>query len=145
MSFQKWVEFRPAYDCIEVQPCVHGSDRCKPGEGGSHGRCCVLMGLYLRGTKGAVEFLVFTGWDHPATPEYKHSAPMGGYLTVHSRRPLYEDHEANYTCKLLDDPCFANISATAGEPAFEILRTKGSEGIWQHMEDIYRREFGGVE
>ena len=25
---------KPAYDCIKVQPCVHGSERCKPGTGG---------------------------------------------------------------------------------------------------------------
>lgn len=130
------IKFRPAFDCIMVQPCVHGSERCIPGKGGSHGRGSVEMTMLLVGDVGAVQFGVFTGWSIDETPPNMRGHASPAEVGVHSRRPQYDDHEPQ-ECELLNAPCYYDVGYLRAQEPWRLLRYEGHEAVWQHLESQY--------
>jgi hypothetical protein len=133
---------RPAYDCIGVRPCVHGSERCKPGTGGSHGRHNAEMHLTVRGDDAEVTLVVGTGWDLPTVPaHHRHSGPTGRFVEFHTARPRYEGQDRRDpcptgTCKHWA-ACYVDSGYTMSDEPTRLLVAAGSDAVWAWLEQQY--------
>ena len=137
---------RPAYDCIGVQPCVHGSERCKPGTGGSHGRHNAEMHLTVRGVDAEVTLVISTGWDLPTVPAHQRIArrgeyPRGAFVEIHTARPCYDGHDRGEprphgTCTDWAG-CHVSTGYTMADEPARLLVEKGSEAVWAWLETLY--------
>lgn len=137
---------RPAYDCIGVRPCVHGSERCKPGTGGSHGRHNAEMHLTVRGPDAEVTLVVSTGWDLPTVPAYHRLTatmdyPRGAFVELHTARPRYEGQDGGEarpdgTCKDWA-ACYVDTGYTMSDEPTRLLVEKGSDAAWEWLENLY--------
>lgn len=133
------VKFTRAYDKRHSDPSknygIHGVD----------------VYFVLKGDRGAVQFLIFTGWQLPhVQEELRGNArldslfPMAADLGYHSLVPRYEGHTCMGECEWLDGkPCYYDGSGLHAEPVFERLLQEGDEGVWSELEDYYREIFGG--
>lgn len=142
--------FRPAYDKRHKDPNKNY---------GIHGMDCVMV---LKGKKGAVHFVWYTGIMLPETINeqikkrglsafvYEHSGepmyPMGADVGYHSPKPLYDwqkDDFKNENCEWLNGkPCYTDGSALRAEKFMETLIREGSEKIWEMLEEDYKEYFG---
>lgn len=115
VSFEKTIEFRPAYDKRDPNPLknygIHGVDMC----------------WYLKGPKGVIQFVVFNVFHKP-TP---------AYLDYHSYIPMYEG-QTSADCHLVDK-CFYGGSSLQVHSIFTILLEKGSDGVWAALEERYNQ------
>lgn len=157
---RRWITTRPAYDCIRVQPCQLGSERCIPGSGGSHGVHSVDMCWYVadetsRGP-AAVQFLLFTGWHRDETYAFEERRPLKSYngkfynpltpmaadLGYHSPFPTYEGQDAygQSDCKIIGQ-CYYDGSSLNAEEPWRILRHDGGEALWEYLEEFWASLF----
>jgi len=128
----------------------------------------VEIGFYLKGEEGAVQFKLLTGWLLPFTVgvktdqvDWKNSdqylrgiAQMYGRLPYypsptdlgyHSRTPRYEDH-ARLDCHLLDQGfCYYDGSSLNAYEPFDVLLHKGSDGVFEFLEQYYKELFSGAD
>lgn len=136
----------PAYDCIGVQPCVHGSENCKPGTGGSHGRHNAEMHLTVRGPDAEVTLVISTGWDLPTVPAYQRISrrmdyPRGAFVELHTARPRYDGQDGGKpppdgTCKNWA-ACYVDTGYTMSDEPTALLVQEGSEAVWAWLETLY--------
>lgn len=135
---ERITRFTPAYD------------HRKEG-GGVH---CVDLYFVLKGPKGAIELVIFTGWMlshvHERLKE-KGEFPIAqaARLGWHSPTPIFEDQQpSNDTCNYLDGlPCYCDWSYLRGGPQsqFEVLVEQGSDGVWASLQEEYDAIFGEEE
>lgn len=138
-------EVYPAYD--------------KRGEG--YGQHCVTMRWLVIGPKGAIQFVLYTGWYPDVIPQtrwddwsdwetlhVKHEAsssdlPMPCDLGYHSYVPHYEGQKPLTShCHVLGDkPCFYDGSSLNAAKPFSILVHEGGEKLWEFLENYYRETF----
>jgi hypothetical protein len=130
---EKIIRFYPAYDQRNVNPSLDY------GFGG------VEMRMVLKGDKGAVQFVMDTGWYLPNIKEYARILPID--LGVHSLTPLYEGQEvSSASCEYCDGkPCYYNGSINNAYNVYEKMLTEGDSGVWQALEDYYNEVFGGKD
>ena len=136
-EFERIVEFYPAYD------------KRHPNPHKDHGIADVWIKFILKGKKGAVQFLMSTGWFLPETVEdYKSKGinlmdrPRGWDLGYHSPKPMYEGQEpATENCPILGGKCYYDGSTLAAEKILEILLREGSNGVWKALERYYYETF----
>jgi hypothetical protein len=153
MTFERIVEFTPAYDRRDADPKknygIHGVD----------------LRMVLKGEEGAVQFALSTGWYLPETvgsepgdwgihSQYSkalHSHaigllhPMPTDLGYHSRTPRYEGHLQSDECPYLDGaPCYYDGSTLNAWHPFEALIRGGHEGLWAYLENYYAEVFEAV-
>jgi hypothetical protein len=123
-DFEKIIKFEPAYD--------------KRAEGyGQHG---VNLMMVLKKNNKAVHFLLYTGWhlDDSFTSE-----PMAADRGYHSPVKMYEEQNpiednCNYTGGL----CYSDGSCLDADRIFKVLKEKGSDGVWEELEEYYISKFG---
>ena len=120
---------------------------------GIHG--CELR-MVLKGGRGAVQFLIYTNWQlpnvqkemiekHPRTADAElFFAPMAADVGYHSLKPQYEGQKSIIeSCEYLNGkPCYYDGSGLRAEEWFKILVEKGSDVIWEMMEEEYHDLFG---
>jgi hypothetical protein len=145
-DLERIVSVVPAYDCIEVQPCVHGSDKCKPGSGGSHGRHNAELHMTLRGPDAEVSLVVGTGWDLPTVPEHQRvdriiNSPRGTCVEFHTAWPRYEGQPGSAphpdgTCKNWAG-CYSDRGFRLADEPTRLLVEKGSDAVWEWLESQY--------
>lgn len=147
-KFERIVTVRPAYDCLVVQPCVHGSAECGTRTGASHGRHNAELHMIVRGSLGEVVLVVSTGWDLPETPQHVRSSrhddyyPRGAYVDFHSPAPQYEGHEPQSTrCELWPDGCYGDAGYLMADEPTALLVRSGSDAVWEWLENTYREKF----
>jgi hypothetical protein len=134
---------RPAYDCIGVQPCVHGSKTCKPGAGGSHGRHNAEMHLTVRGPDAEVTLVIGTRWDLPTVPDrHTHRGPVGSFVEIHTARPRYEGQESYREPQPGDTcydwgACYVDAGYLMADEPTRLLVEKGSDAMWEWLENLY--------
>ena len=132
----------PAYDCIGVQPCVHGSERCIPGTGGSHGRKSAEMHLTVRGPDAEITLVISTGWDLPTVPAYHRGRePRGAFVEFHTARPRYEGQDRGEarpdgTCRDWA-ACYLDTGYTMSDEPTALLIAEGSDAVWAWLENLY--------
>lgn len=142
-NFERIVEFEPAHDCIRL-PCRWGKETCKPGSGGSHGIGAVSMRMVLVGPKGAVQFVLYTGWYMEETPHRGEALPAD--LGYHAREPMYEEQHSMGPCGYLGGAdCYYDGSGLNADAIFDILRREGGEAVWKALEGYYRATFDDDE
>lgn len=132
----------PAYDCIGVQPCVKGSEACKPGSGGSHGRHNAEMHLTVRGPDAEISLVIGTGWDLPTVPDrHTHRGPTGCFVEFHTARPQYEGQDVRIpqsgdSCESWG-ACYVNSGYSMSDEPTLLLVEQGSDVVWAWLEALY--------
>jgi hypothetical protein len=133
MAFEKNIKFYPAFD------------ERKSG----FGIKSVEMFFYLKGEKGTVQFLLYTGWHLPhVAKELDVSSslePLPADLGYHSYAPMYEGQE-KVKCNILNgEDCYYDGSSLDAIRIFDILLSEGSDGVWKALEEYYKEVFGSDE
>lgn len=121
---------------------------------GIHG---VELRMVLKGVLGAVQFVLYTNWYLPKNQieqrakmnpdRYYLYEPMPADKGYHSFKPRYEGQKVcQNECEYLDGkPCYYDGSGLQAEDMYNILITKGSDGIWEELERYYESIFGKLE
>lgn len=121
-----------------------------------YGQHCAEFRFYVKGPKGAVQFVLFTGW-YPSlipTPDKdwrelstvlklgKHDAPMPADLGYHSPVPRYEDQSLMDPCHVLPEgKCYYDGSSLNASRIFSIMVHQGGDAMWKALEDYYAEVF----
>jgi hypothetical protein len=157
------VQFKSGYDCINFE-CIHDSENCFPGSGGSHGLHGLDIIFTVKGSKGAIQFCLSTDWTPKYTEKSKigtrdifnwgipnkvgaFSYPYPANIEIHSKKPLYEGHSITVnSCDCCDgSPCYCDISGLKANDAMYALVNGGDTALWQFLEDYYKAVFKGKE
>lgn len=128
-------------------------DKRAPAPAKNYGIHGVEVAFVLRGSAGAVSFVISTNWQlphvqaerdsRPPDPDprlwYFFHKPNPAYVSYHAieRRHEYEDECER--CEWLDgEPCYIDATYTGADPVFERLLREGDEGVWAALEELYR-------
>jgi hypothetical protein len=135
-EFERIVTVKPAYDCLMVQPCVHGSVECGTRPGASHGRHNAELRMLLRNPVAEVILVVNTGWDLPETPSSVRSdgGPRGAFVEFHYSVPSYEGHEPQATTCELWPACYGDVGYTMADEPARLLVVSGSDAVWEWLQ-----------
>lgn len=150
MEFTRKVEWTPAYT-IE--------------EGKNHGRGSMTLRFVLVGGEGAVQFVLYTGFDH--SEDRFANERLGGVmcsdgqrrelthrlsvlpadLGYHSLVPHYEGQSAmGEPCPYLDGrTCYYDGSGLNAMDAFDVFTDRGEEALWAFLEQYYACVFEGAD
>ena len=143
--FKREVKLRPAYDKRDSDPSknygIHGVDLC----------------MYLKGERGVVQFIVYTGWhlEHVQDELIERAyltrdvldlemlvKPMPADLGFHSYTQLHNYNLYTPECSLLDGhECYYEGSSLAAYRIYDVLVEKGSDGVWSELEAYYEDVF----
>lgn len=147
------VRFVEGFDCIKFE-CAYDSDRCKPGEGGSHGKHGLEIKFFSVGDEGAVQFILSTGWipqqidkdsiGHRGVGEWGSLIGfMPSDLGAHSKKPMYEGHNPiSESCEFCDDkPCYYDGSGLNASDAMYALVNGGEKALWEFLDAYYLTVF----
>lgn len=153
-NLERIIKLEPGFDCIRFE-CKFNSDKCKPGEGGSHGRAGLDIRFVVKGKKGAIQFLLYTGWLPQKTEpsgigtrwieKWSRTEVLPADLGCHSKKPLYEGQEiVSDSCEYCDGkPCYYDGSGLQASNAMYTLVNGGGEALWQFLEEYYNATFEG--
>ena len=146
------VKIVAGYDCIRFK-CEDKS--CRPGSGGSHGKHGADLCFYVKGSRGAIQFILNIGLLPQSCRESKIGSRIfdtGGGLNpvdlgIHSKKPLYDDQKVTRTsCEFCDDlPCYYDGSGINAYDALYAMANGGDEALWEFLEGYYRSVFHGFE
>lgn len=144
-TFERIVTIKPAYDCLMVQPCVHGSADCGTRPGASHGRHNAELHMRVRSALAEVGLVVNTSWDLPVTPASARSTgPRAGFVEFHSSTPFYDDQPPQGTPCDLWPVCFGDRGYTMADEPTALLVSAGSDAVWAWLEEQHRERFGNA-
>lgn len=141
--FERWVECHPSRNWIRTDP------------NRNYGITNMKMLFYVRGPKGAVQWMIGTEWgikpvrDHlarfPRDDMDKMRQPHGWDLGYHSFKPMYEGQSAlSENCPALNgDRCFYDGSGLNADLLIEGFLARGTEWLWPQLEAYYRCTFEG--
>ncbi len=140
-KFERIVQLTPAFDRRHIDPSKNY---------GIHG---VNLRMILKGEKGAVQFVLYTNWMLPHVqmeleakyPDHHFCHPLPADKGYHSLKPMYEGQTSfEDSCEYLDGKqCYYDGSGLNAEDTYRILLEKGSEGVWQDLEEYYYSTLGG--
>ena len=140
MVFERIITIEPAFD------------KRSPNPRKNYGIGSATLRFVLKGDNGATQFVAFTGWHLPdVTEDWKAKEwEIMGKLTgadvgYHSPKPIYDGQEVSTEgCEYLNGkPCYYDGSGLrAEEVGVPTLLNKGSEGVWEMLEEEYHRYFG---
>lgn len=144
---ERETKFLPAYD-----------KRNDPkGNYGIHG---ADLRMYLKGELGTVQFVIYTNWHLPHVQnELIHRnlnseigircafTPQPADIGYHSPKPMWEGQEPmTNSCECLGGvPCYYDGSGLYAEEIYKVLVEKGSEEVWEKLEEYYVDVFGELK
>ena len=115
---------------------------------GIHG---VNLAFYLHGSKGVIQFILYTNWQLPhVTEERKDKSwtpinverPQPADLGYHSPIANYKDQSRQDHCDLLKQQyCYYDGSSLNAYNIYDILLKEGDEGVWRALEKYYQDVF----
>lgn len=138
-KFERIVQFTPAFDKTSIDPTKN------------YGIGSMLCWLYLKGVFGVVQFQFNTGIYLPHNMKQIYASNKNNLFTAdgwdlgyHSYKPLYEGQQPlTDKCSLLENgPCYYDGSSLNGQEVFKILVEKGSDAVWEFLENYYYKTFG---
>ncbi len=140
------IQFEPGHDCIRFE-CFRGNADCAPGQGGS--RSHSVRGVNIRwlviGDKGAIQFLLCTGWlpePELSLDTNRTSFVFPANIGYHAREPQYDGEKVgDENCDVLNDPCYYNVSSLNAEEPFRVLCNEGGDALWDYLEAVYSHIF----
>ncbi len=129
---EREIVFSPSFDERDLDPFKN------------YGVGNVRMCWYLRRPKAVIQFEVLTGWylqhlkaEFPTGNPY----PMAVAIGYHAYEAKYE-HQTSMECHLLEGgKCFYSGSGLQAEEYLKLLIEKGSEAVWERMEEFYKYHF----
>lgn len=144
------VEWTPAFDRRHPDPSKNY---------GIHG---VTLRFVLADDEGAVQFVLFTGWQLPhVEAEFETRPcsrlfgkcscstlhkPMAADLGYHSKVPHYEGQRSmTGECEWTGGTCFYDGSGLNAEPVFARFVTEGEAALWEELESFYDDELRPAE
>lgn len=138
-KFEQVVKISPAYD-----------ERHK-----GKGICCARMHLVLKGKMGSVQLAVSTAMYLRCTFEWKETCiqkgsleswePRGDTVSYCSPIQLHDWQEGRENCDWLGCTCYGDVGYSMADAPFELLLTKGSDAVFEWLEDYYYSVFGSRE
>lgn len=145
-EFERIVTIKRAYDCLTVQPCVHGSTECGTRPGASHGRHNAQLHMALRNPVAEVILVVGTGWYLPETPLTigRELSPRGAFVEFHSSVPSYEGQEPQGSTCDLWPTCYGDVGYLMADEPTKLLVASGSDAVWSWLEAAHRDRFSLV-
>lgn len=149
------IEFTPGFDCIKFE-CKFGSERCRPGSGGTHGKHGLEIRFIVKGDAGAIQFVLSTGWlpqmVQPDRIGYRAVESWGtalypSDLGYHAKALQYDGQEPiTDSCKYLDGaPCYYDGSTLNAYDAMYALVNGGDKALWEFLDAVYYHRFCGGE
>lgn len=142
MNHEHITIFTPAYD-----------KRPKNPGDPNYGIGSVRITFVVKGPQGAVQFVLYTDWYLPAQQHdpvlgpklmgtglgLNRLRPMGVDVGYHAYKPHYEDQSTMGPCEFLDGAnCYYDGSGLrADDWVDKVLLPKGSDGVWEALEDEY--------
>ena len=122
-----------------------------------YGQHCVDFRFYVRGPKGVVQFVLFTGWLKALIPTpdtdwrelsvHHHAGlhmltePMPADLGYHSPLPLYEG-QTSMECSLIPGgKCYYDGSSLNASRIFSVMLHEGGDAMWVELEKYYEETF----
>jgi hypothetical protein len=146
---KRQIKFIPGYDHI-VQPSKKYGK-----EFGRHG---MEIRFYLIGKKGAMQFVMYTGWmpmikkgEWGYEPTYKGMSssdlfPMAVDVGYHSHKRMYKGQTVGSDkCGVIGGRCFYDGSGLNAEPVMAKFLNKGEEALWKELEKYYKEIFGELK
>lgn len=151
-KFERLIQWEPGFDCMRFE-CRHGSERCMPGGGGSHGCNGLQLRFVLKGEAGAVQFLLMTDWlpepkslDRRKRERIAALYPLPADLGYHSLRPHYKDQFESEKCEFLGGRrCYYDGSGLNADEPFRVLCNEGEEALWEYLAAYYQHTFEGAD
>lgn len=150
------IELQQGYDCIKFE-CKFNSKHCLPKSGGSHGVHGLTMRFTSKGEKGAVQFVLYTGWlPQYAKPDTINSlyvkewgagtSCMPADLGYHSKVPMYDGQDVTQDyCTYCDGaPCYCDGSGLNSIDAMYTLVNGGDKALWSFLDNYYQHIFHGA-
>ena len=125
-----------------------GYDKRDPDPNKNYGIHGVNLRMVLKGSKGAVQFLLYTGWMVPSARETGGYSETAKYIPAdlgyHSLMPMRDsDTPMSEPCEFLDGkPCYYDGSSLAAGRIFNVLTEEGDEGVWRELTAYYAEIFG---
>jgi hypothetical protein len=128
--FEKVIECDPAYD-------KRDDDSKK-----NYGVGALMLRFILKSDKGAVQFVLNTGWYLPHVQLT--GEPMPWDLGYHSPVPMYDNQPiVTDECPYLDGkPCYYDGSSLNAEQVFEVMLREGIDSVWAFLEEYHHQRFG---
>lgn len=116
-----------------VEPAFHKKN---------HGIHCAELRMVVKGDRGAVQFVLFTGWylPHSSVADTK---PLPADLGWHSPKPMYKGQSpVRQSCEYLDGkPCYYDGTSLGAQDVFNLLISEGSDAVWTLLENRYHELF----
>ncbi len=148
------IRFEAGFNCIKFE-CRYGSESCKPGSGGSHGKHGLQIRFVSKGDAGAIQFVIYTGWiPQFVKPSQTHvrniddwgSHMMPADLGYHSKTAKYNGHKPiDDTCEFCDGlPCYYDGSGLNAYDAMYALVNGGDIALWIFLDAYYESVFNGA-
>jgi len=134
---EKFVKFLPAWDKRNSTPNK------------DFGINSVRIYFCIKGEKGAIQFVLATGWNLPhVKKEFLGKTnndlfPLAMDVSYHSPVPMYDGQQPiSSTCELLGDKtCYCGGSGSEVEKYLEALIEHGSDRVWDMLIDEYCHRF----
>lgn len=131
---ERITEFTPAYD------------KRNPDPSQNYGIHCVDLRMILKGERGAVQFVLYTGWYPKHLQKEMPNGILPADLGYHSHKPMWDGQPAQENCRYLDGkPCYYDGSGLNAERIFDILLEEGGEAVWKELEEYYIELFGELK
>ena len=136
MNLKRSVMFIPAYDKRDPEPSKN------------YGVGAVRIRFVLAGDKGAVQWVISTGWYLPGvdTSDWRRPPCLEAFdLGYHSTVPRHADQSA-FDCDLLPGgECYYDGSSLNAARLVPLFLQGGDDAVWKELEDYYRHLFGDEE
>lgn len=130
-GFERIITFQNGYTC-EID--WNGPDR-----GQSHGRHGMNLLFLLKGERGAIQFVVFTGWETTWKEYDEGLSVMPADIGAHAYKPMYEGQTSMGECEWLDGKeCFYDGSGLQANEVFKVFVRRGEEAMWSELEKYYK-------
>lgn len=119
------------------------------------------MRFYVKGPKGAIQFIVYTNWQLPhvqketddrallhldETELHCFYHPLPTDLGYHSPVPMYEGQsKIRDDCSVIGGPCYYDGSGLYAETIFDVLIAGGTDALWKRLDQEYIDRFEAAE
>lgn len=104
-------------------------------ERGAHNAELIFL---LTGPKGALTFTIYTGWY--LDPK-KNLRSIYASVDYHGHSPIDQEDSLHCLCQWLGEkPCYSG-RLCCGDKLFTTLTSRGTNGLWEEMEALYRSLF----
>lgn len=142
MTLEHRIDFIPAFDKRDADPSKN------------YGIGAMKIRFMVVGPKGAIQWLIGTGWYVRSAREHLKGFPVHewdlkrkpeGYdLGYHAKEPQYEGQSAMDHCDVLGDgACFYDGSSLQAELPIEGFLSEGADYVWRKLEAEYRHRLEG--